>query len=215
VKGRKLFLLTATIFTLLALKPLPSGADNPQSPGPATAENCFNITISPKPVWKTITIGIFKSFFELRSALDNAGIAVGDLADEILARPSFEPSKLKTKFDLTIYTANELGVEEGWALQSEIYARARCLGLRLCATEIAPLLRLSYRDQKLNEVINVAMEARKTYDGELVILSLAHFATGVKGKSLMLLGHDGRPEAKMPSTMPFVFVQPGLAIVEK
>jgi hypothetical protein len=93
------------------------------------------------------------------------------------------------------------------ASQSQIYARAKCFGLELCTTEVAPQLRLDYRDQPLGEVLIVAMEARKTYDGELINLSLAHFPSGGKGKGLMLLGGDGHPETKFRYTMPFVFVR--------
>jgi hypothetical protein len=78
----------------------------------------------------------------------------------------------------------------------------------LSVTEIAPALRLAYRDQPLNEVLIVAMEPRRTYDGEQVVLSLAHFVTGARRKGLMLLGGDGRPDTKVSGAMPFVFVRP-------
>ena len=74
--------------------------------------------------------------------------------------------------------------------------------------EIAPQLRLLYLDQPLNENLKVAMEARKTYDGELINLSIAHFSVGAKGRGLMLLGGDGRPETKFLNTSLFVFVRP-------
>lgn len=40
-------------------------------------------------VWKTITLGRFANTFALRNALDAAGCGVGDLAGEVLARPTF------------------------------------------------------------------------------------------------------------------------------
>jgi len=187
---------------------LPGRADEIQNAVPAARESCSPASVGRKPAWKTVTIGVFKDYFRLRNALDEANIAVGTSADEILARPSFEVSRKRIDYELVSYSANDLGFGEDRVPQSQIYERARCLGLQLSVTEIAPMLRLAYRDQPLNEVIIVAMEPRKTYEGEPVVLSLAHFATGVRRKGLMLLGGDGRPEAKVSASMPFVFVRP-------
>ncbi|MGE4255067.1 MAG: hypothetical protein AB7E84_07600, partial [Xanthobacteraceae bacterium] len=151
----------------------------------------------------------------ISDALDEANIAVGTSADEILARPSFEVSRKRIDYELVSYSANDLGFGEDRVPQSQIYERARCLGLQLSVTEIAPMLRLAYREQPLNEVIIVAMEPRKTYEGEPVVLSLAHFATGAKRKGLMLLGGDGHPETKVSATMPFVFVRPREVAVKR
>jgi len=196
------------VCSLSSLLSSPGRADEPQNPDPAVRESCAPATTARKPIWKTVTIGAFKDYFRLRNALDDADIAVGASADEILARPSFEVSRKRIDFELVIYSANDLGLTEDRVSQSRIYERARCLGLQLCDTEIAPMLRLAYRDQPLNEVIIVAMEARKTYDGEPVVLSLAHFATGARRKGLMLLGGDGRAETNVSGTMPFAFVRP-------
>jgi DNA-binding CsgD family transcriptional regulator len=195
-------------FIALALFSNACEADDLHSSKLATSqESCLGATLNDKPTWKKIAIGNFKNFFDLRHALHQAEISVGDKADEILARPSFKTSKSRIEFDLTVSSAKDLGIQDQWASQSQIYARARCFGLELCNTEIAPQLRLDYRDQPLGEVLIVAMEARKTYDGELINLSLAHFPSGAKGRGLMLLGGDGRPEAKIRYTMPFVFVR--------
>jgi hypothetical protein len=201
-------LIIVSLLCSLSLPSLPGRADELQNPLPALRENCAPATIGRKPVWKTVAIGTFKDYFRLRNALDDAGIAVGTSADEILARPSFEVSRKRIDYELVTYSANDLGFGEDRVSQSRIYERARCLGLQLSVTEIAPALRLAYRDQPLNEVLIVAMEPRRTYDGEQVVLSLAHFVTGARRKGLMLLGGDGRPDTKVSGAMPFVFVRP-------
>lgn len=208
MESSRRLLIVMLVCTLNSLPSLPSRAEGFQDIAPVVQESCGHATIGRKPVWKRVTIGTFKDYFRLRNALDDAEIAVGISADEILARPSFEISRKRIEHELVIYSASDLGLIEDRVSQSHIYQRARCLGLQLCVTEIAPMLRLAYREQPLNEVIIVAMEARKTYEGEPVVLSLAHFATGAKRKGLMLLGGDGRPETKVSATMPFAFVRP-------
>ena len=213
-RSRRL-IIVSLVCTLISLPALPGRADAFEDIAPVTRERCGDATTGRRPVWKTVTIGAFKDYFRLRNALDEAEIAVGTSADEILARPSFETSPKRINYELVIYSANDLGFKEDRVPQSQIYERARCAGLQLCATEIAPMLRLAYREQPLNEVIIVAMEARRTYEGEPVVLSLAHFATGAKRKGLMLLGGDGRPETKISRTTPFVFVRPQEVAVKR
>jgi hypothetical protein len=208
MQSSRRLIIVSLVCSLGSLLSLPGRADELQNLTPATRESCGHATVGRKPIWKSVTIGAFKDYFRLRNALDDAEIAVGSSADEILARPSFEISRKRIDYELVVYSANDLGFEQDRVSQSQIYERARCAGLQLCATEIAPMLRLAYREQPLNEVIIVAMEARKTYEGEMVVLSLAHFATGAKRKGLMLLGGDGRPDTKVSRTMPFVFVRP-------
>ena len=50
-------------------------------------------------VWKTITLGEFANSFALRNALDAADCGIGDLAEEILARPAFILASTKTDVD--------------------------------------------------------------------------------------------------------------------
>ena len=51
--------------------------------------------------WKTITLGEFANSFALRNALDAADCGIGDLAEEILARPAFILASTKTNVDGT------------------------------------------------------------------------------------------------------------------
>jgi hypothetical protein len=152
--------------------------------------------------WRKITLGTYKGVNAYRHALDAAGIKIGDSADEILGRPAFRYAGMKTEVELTLLSAAKLGVESEFAL-SDVYERARQVGLELCPAEVGPLLRLDYRNQPLGEALNVAMEPVATYNGQPTILSLVNFGSG-----LALIGGDGRSEFMVPRTFLYVFALP-------
>ena len=134
------------------------------------------------------------------NALDEAGIHVGDLADEVLHRPAFTLSKTKTEVQLAVLSATDLGGEPHESVIS-LYARARRLGYELCPPEVAVQLRLQYRDQPIGESLDIAMEPITTYGGEIVGLSLANYGAG-----LVIIGY--RPKAIPEPGTRFVFVSP-------
>jgi hypothetical protein len=152
--------------------------------------------------WRKITLGAYKGVNGYRNALDAAGIKIGDSADEILGRPAFRYAGMKTEVELTLITAAKLGVESESAL-SDVYSRAKRIGLELCPAEVGPQLRLDYRNQPLGEALNIAMEPVATYDGQPTILSLVNFGSG-----LALIGGNGRPDFKVPRTLLYVFALP-------
>lgn len=87
------------------------------------------------PVWKTITVGTFADSFDLSKALNAVGCSIGGLAEEILARPAFTLSTIKTNVELLAVSAAELGFETDTASLADIYARAQ----ELPPTHHAPL----------------------------------------------------------------------------
>ena len=107
--------------------------------------------------WRKITLGAYKGVNGYRNALDAAGIKIGDSADEILGRPAFRYAGMKTEVELTLLSAAKLGAESESAL-SDLYNRAKRIGLELCPAEVGPQLRLDYRNQPLGESLNIAME---------------------------------------------------------
>jgi hypothetical protein len=160
------------------------------------------------PAWKTITIGTFASSFALLNALDAAGCAIGDSAEEILARPAFTISTTKTDVELVAVSAAELGFQTDTVPLADIYARAQQLGFGLAAAEVAPQLRLQYFDQPLGEFL-IAMGPIKTWNGEPIILTVAN-----SGAGLTLIGRDGSADAQIPVASCFLFVrsdEPALA----
>ena len=161
------------------------------------------------PVWRTITLGARTGVDAYRDALDAAGIKVGVAADEILGRPAFAYATMKLEVELAIVSVAELGLDADASSQSEIYARAKRMGLELCPAEVGPRLRLDYRNQPLGEALDVAMEPVATYSGEPTILALVNFGSG-----LALIGSDGRPGAMVPRARRFVFALPARGRLE-
>jgi hypothetical protein len=154
------------------------------------------------PVWKTIAVGTFADTFALRNALDAAGCSTGDLAGELLARSAFTLSATKTSVELFAVSAAALGFRTDTASLTDIYARARQLGFRLAAAEVAPQLRLQYFDQPIGEYLIIGMEPIKTWKGEAVILAL-----GNSGAGLSLIGQDGSADAEISAASRFLFVR--------
>jgi hypothetical protein len=159
-------------------------------------------TQAPFRTWRTTTIGSHKGVNAYRDALDEAKIKIGDAADEILGRLAFPYVGEKTEVELTVVSAAELGVESESSL-ADLYSRARQLGLMLCPAEVAPQLRLDYRDQPRGETLIIAMEPINTYSGEPTILSLVNWGSG-----LALLGGTGRSDFMVPPYLRFVFAFP-------
>ena len=154
-------------------------------------------------IWRTITIGTSKGVDAYRDELDSARIKVGVAADEILGRPAFPYARTKTVVELAVLSAAELGVESDESSLSDVYKRAKQVGLELCPAEVGPQLRLDYRNRPLGEALDIAMEPVATYSGDPTILTLANWGTG-----LMLIGRNGRPESTVNRKSRFVFALP-------
>jgi hypothetical protein len=159
-------------------------------------------TQAPFRTWRTTTIGSYKGVNAYRDALDAAKIKIGDAADEILGRAAFPYAREKTVVELAVVSAAELGMESESSL-ADLYSRARQLGLVLCPAEVAPQLRLDYRDQPRGETLIIAMEPVNTYSGEPTILSLVNWGSG-----LALLGGTGRSDFMVHPYLRFVFAFP-------
>jgi len=183
----------------LTLRTIPSA-----DPPPILVKSAFAV-----PVWKAITVGTFANSFALLNALDAAGCGIGDLAQEILARPAFTVGTTKTTVELFAVSAAELGFQTATAPLADIYARAVELGFGLAAAEVAPQLRLQYFDQPMGELI-IAMQPIATWQGEPVILAVSNGGAG-----LVLVGREGRLGAEIPVTSRFLFVRSNEATVVK
>ena len=188
----------------LGLAALSSVAFAQEQPIPRGLSSGLDLsTQAPFRTWRTTTIGSYKGVNTYRDALDAAKIKIGDAADEILGRPAFPYAREKTVVELTVVSAAELGVESDESSLSDVYERARQVGLNLCPAEVGPQLRLDYHNQPLGEALDIAMEPVATYSGDLTILTLVNWGTG-----LMLIGRDGRSESKVNRISRFVFAVP-------
>jgi hypothetical protein len=67
--------------------------------------------------------------------------------------------------ELALLSTADLGVESESSL-ADLHKRAKQVGLELCPAEVAPQLRLDYRNQPLGEALNIAMEPVATHRGE-------------------------------------------------
>jgi hypothetical protein len=149
-------------------------------------------------VWKTIALGTHRSGMALRNALDSAQCGIGDTADEILGRPAFRVSVVPTRVALVVATAAALRA----TTLVQLYARAQQVGLSPAPAEIGPQLRLQYPHQPLGEYLSIGMWPVATYEGDLIILSVAN-----GGTALSLLGEEWRPDRLLAPQQLFVFMR--------
>jgi hypothetical protein len=159
----------------------------------------YNV-IAEVPIWGTVTLGINKGVNAYREALDAAAIKIGD---EILGRPALPYVSMATQVELALLSVAQLGVEAEAAPRSEVYRRAKRIGLKLCPAEVGPRLGLKYRNQPLGEALDIAMEPVATYSGDPTVLALVNFGSG-----LALIGSDGRSDSLVPRARRFVFALP-------
>jgi hypothetical protein len=135
--------------------------------------------------------------------LDAAGCGIGDLAEEILARPAFTLASSKTEVDLVVASATDLGLAVESASLKDIYSRAENLGLGLAPAEVGPELRLQYFNQPTGEFLNIGMRPITTWNGDLVIFTVANGGAG-----LILIGTNAGAETQIPASSTFLFVRP-------
>jgi hypothetical protein len=169
-----------------------------QGAGPLKVVNAADV-----PLWKTVALGTFANSYGLMSALDDARVAVGDLADEAMHRPAFTVTKTKSNLTVVVLSAAQLGVGDAGASRQDVVARARRLGFDLCPSEAAAQLRLQYLDQPVGEFLDIAMEPITTYGGHPV-----GFTLGNGGAGLMLIGYMMTEDAIVPQGRKFVFSRP-------
>jgi hypothetical protein len=134
-------------------------------------------------VWKTITIGTYRSVGELRDALRAAHIWIGDVATEALDLPALALAETETEIDLAVIPVEQLGFGASGATLGDIQERAKRRGLVLCPAEVALQLRLQYRRQPVGEFLLVAMEPLAMPDGRHV-----SFVVGNGGAGLAIIG---------------------------
>jgi hypothetical protein len=180
-----------------------AAGDALRNPRTATAPSPHFRVDDAHKAWKTITLGTFANSFALRNALDDAGCGVGDLAEEILARPAFTMSTTKMDVDLIVVSAAELGVQTETTSLADIYARAHKVGLMIAPAEVGPQLRLHYLDQPIGEFLHVGMKPINTWTGDPVIFVLANGGAG-----LILIGSDGSAKAEIRATSRYLFMRP-------
>jgi hypothetical protein len=148
-------------------------------------------------------LGNFANSFALINALDAASCDIGDLAQEIIARPAFTIAPTRTAVDLVTVSAAELGLTDEYVAIGDIYSRAEKFGLSLAPAEVGPELRLQYLDQPIGEFLHVAMKPITTWNGDPVIFVVANGGAG-----LILIGQSCSADTQIPGSAAFLFVRP-------
>ena len=151
-------------------------------------------------VWKTISLGAYKSSEAYEQKLEEKGFRIGDWARKILQKITV--SQTVVKLDLCVMTVAELGFK-GNARYDAICARIVEIGGQLCPAEVGPALRLLYEDQPYGEWNLIAMEAIKDSDDDLEV-----FAVGHDGDDRWLRAYYGRPDRLYYPDSRVVFVGP-------
>ncbi|QQS23001.1 hypothetical protein IPM19_00305 [bacterium] len=108
------------------------------------------------PIWKTITIGNFKTKSELLAALQKAGVTA--LSSNLIEGNSFALSAEPVQINLVRVKVKDFQIDRYGAYRKEFFAKALSKGLALCPLEVGPQLRLQYTGQPNNELLRVASE---------------------------------------------------------
>ncbi len=106
-------------------------------------------------IWKTIIIGTYKSKDELLKALGEKGIQVTD-SKHMWDSPRFQLSKIQKECKLVRISVMKMGFDKP-ALYEDICKKAQEIGLKLCPAEVAPQLKIQYR-QPRGEYLNIGMK---------------------------------------------------------
>ena len=165
-------------------------------PRPSAIETAADIH-----VWKTLTLGTFRELPFLRIALEQAGCAVGDDVDAMLAGHAFALAPDRRPIDLVVLSVAQLGFPRE-ASRAAIFARAQELGLQLCPPEVGPLLRLQYAEQPIGEFVRIAMEPLRMANGEL-----DDMIVGNGGAGQLLIGAAVRPDQTLSWNVLLVFAR--------
>ena len=124
-----------------------------------------------KKVWKTVTLGLHKSPAGYRAALLQAGFCLNCWADDLLGRVTCLQDEVE--FDLVILSVGDLGFEEVARFQ-QICERGLERGLKLCAAEVGPAVRLAYKDQPRGTSLVIAMDPITDWEGDLAVFVVDH-----------------------------------------
>jgi hypothetical protein len=108
-------------------------------------------------VWKTITLGTYKTTDELHDAILKEGYSIGMFAEPFFEQKVFSVAQEERKVRLALLEVNVLFPPNGGMLQ-DIHAQAKKLGLELCPAEVGPQLLLQHSDLLPDLSTSIAME---------------------------------------------------------
>jgi len=127
--------------------------------------------------WRTVKLGIGPKSGKEFEEMEKAGYRrVSDRARQLFLSPAFTVAQQEKEVRLVRVSVAGLGFSYS-AKISQIYERARKLGLGLCPAEIGPQLRLQY-EQPAGEWLLVAMEPITDSDGAPNVFRVERISDG-------------------------------------
>ncbi|MDO8601899.1 MAG: hypothetical protein Q7R62_02110 [bacterium] len=106
-------------------------------------------------LWRMLTVGVYQSVTDIRSALATAGMRLGDWAADILGKVTLPVTAETVEFGRT--TVRELGFTKATKLR-DILAAIKARGHKLCLATDGVAIRIGYPDQPNGECVWLAME---------------------------------------------------------
>lgn len=120
-----------------------------------------------------------KSAKQLETELEKGGFQISDYAKFMMKSKEFSTQKKSEQIDLVGLKVKDLFGDNQNHTTDEIYKKAAEVGLELCRPEVAPHLRLQYKNQPLNEWFAVAMKQIPDSAGIPSVFTLARRSGGV------------------------------------
>lgn len=160
-------------------------------------------------VWRTVVLGIGpENPEETLANLKVAKVPIGDWVKSILKSSASRGGfSIKHSIDLVMLSVSDLGLPE-YASTKMVYERAQELGLQICPTETAALLRLQYANQPRNEILHIGMRpvpvTHKRLGNDEWILVVECLDSGER----VLYDAIANPESKWHSLHKWVFALP-------
>jgi hypothetical protein len=165
--------------------------------------------------WKTIKLGTgLKTTEDFSRALNKIGgchISRGcyPQVNTIFESSNFRSTQENIEVDLVNVSADDLGFSTG-ARCRDIYSRAQELGLIPCPGEVGPQLCLQFKDQLINEGVDVSigMESVLTTPGPSWKRIFSILDLFINNGELVLAAINGGPGSPWARSNRFVFLKP-------
>ena len=123
-----------------------------------------------------LTIGGLKPK-ELEKALTAGGHRISDYAMDLLKSKDFTALPESKTISLVRATPRVMGLS-GNPTTEQIYEKADRFNWDLCPAEVGPHLRLSYKDQPMNEWLSIAMKQIADRSGNPLVFHVGRYGSG-------------------------------------
>lgn len=154
-------------------------------------------------VWKTIEIGKYQGYWDIRPSLESKGYTVDSSSATCIIDCLYLSAKKSEKVNLALVSMEDLGFSEddyaGMIPLADVLKRALKLGLTYCLPEDTPALREQYANQPLMDYIRMGM----------IPVVDPHDSPTIKGKCIFVLNgkniHCDSADFGVSMTHKFVF----------